>query len=284
MDSPIRPLMEDLEKMEALDPVADLLESTYTKVVPGGVLKELLAGTWLGHSLHPALTDVPIGAWLSASMLDFLGGSDSRAASERLIGLGCLAALPTAVTGLNDLADVRTPVRRVGAVHGLGNLAALALFCASYLSRRRGHHAAGVALSSAATAIALSTAYLGGHLSLTRGIGVNQTAFEQGPKRWTAVMESEQLKQGKPAAAIAGTVKVMLYRTDGEVYAISDRCSHLGGPLSRGKVDGTSVTCPWHGSVFDLRDGHIEHGPAMAPQPAFEVREREGTIEVRARA
>jgi nitrite reductase/ring-hydroxylating ferredoxin subunit len=68
------------------------------------------------------------------------------------------------------------------------------------------------------------------------------------------------------------------------VYAISDRCSHLGGPLSRGKVDGTSVTCPWHGSVFDMRDGRLEHGPATAPQPAFDVREHEGSIEVRARA
>ena len=284
MDSPIRPLVQDLEKIEALDPVADLLESAYTKVVPGGVVKELLAGTWLGHTLHPALTDVPIGAWLSASMLDFLGGAGSRAASQRLIGLGRLAALPTAVTGVNDLADVHTPVRRVGALHGLGNLTALVLFSASYVSRRRGRHAAGVALSSAATAIALGTAYLGGHLSLTRGIGVNQTAFEEGPKRWTAVMESEQLQKGKPASAVAGTVKVMLYRTDDDVYAIVDRCSHLGGPLSRGKVHGTSVTCPWHGSVFDLRDGHIEHGPASAPQPAFDVREREGTIEVRARA
>jgi nitrite reductase/ring-hydroxylating ferredoxin subunit len=65
-------------------------------------------------------------------------------------------------------------------------------------------------------------------------------------------------------------------------YAMADRCSHRGGPLSEGELQADCVVCPWHGSRFDVRDGHVRRGPASVPQPIYEVRTgEEDAIEVR---
>jgi nitrite reductase/ring-hydroxylating ferredoxin subunit len=75
----------------------------------------------------------------------------------------------------------------------------------------------------------------------------------------------------------------MLLRQGGEIFALSDRCAHRGGPLHEGTIEDGCVTCPWHASVFRLRDGSLERGPSAYPQPAWETRERDGRIEVRPR-
>jgi nitrite reductase/ring-hydroxylating ferredoxin subunit len=123
-------------------------------------------------------------------------------------------------------------------------------------------------------------AFLGGHLSFTRGVGVNETTFDEGPRDWTAV-EAGELEEGKPTSALAGDTPVLLVRHNGHLHALHDRCSHRGCLLSSGEVEGESITCPCHGSRFDLHDGSIERGPATAPQPVFETRDRDGGIEVR---
>src|SRR5919202_675609 len=129
-----------IEQLELLDPVSEPLQNAVRTLVPQeSELKDVLSGTWLGHPLHPPLTDVVVGAWTSALALDLLGGEQSDAAADRLVALGILAALPTAASGLSDWADVRGRARRVGTVHALGNTTALTLHTLSWLARRRGN-------------------------------------------------------------------------------------------------------------------------------------------------
>jgi nitrite reductase/ring-hydroxylating ferredoxin subunit len=75
---------------------------------------------------------------------------------------------------------------------------------------------------------------------------------------------------------------VLLVKKGVKIFALAETCSHAGGPLSEGKIEGDTVVCPWHGSRFCLRDGNVIDGPATYPQPALDVQVREGQILVRA--
>jgi nitrite reductase/ring-hydroxylating ferredoxin subunit/uncharacterized membrane protein len=269
-----------LERLSLLDRPAALLQRAVRKLVPDGAPKDGLSGTWLGHPLHPPLTDVVVGSWTSALLLDLAGGERSRPAAKTLVGAGILASIPTAAAGASDWAELRGGERRVGLVHAIGNSAALVLQISSWRARRRGDHASGVALSTAAMGVATFSAFLGGHLSFTRGVGVNQTAFEEFPDAWTHVTDEDQLEDGEPIRRSAAGAAVMLVRYRGRIHAIADRCSHRGCSLSEGEVGSDSVTCACHGSRFGL-DGSLLRGPATTPQPALEVRVREGGVEVR---
>ena len=271
-----------LESFEALDPVALKLAKAVGNAVPEGAPRDALSGTWLGHALHPLLTDVVVGSFISATLLDVLGGDDGRA-SERLIEVGLAASAPTVASGLTDwtftvFGDRRA--RPVGLVHATANLTATALYAASLAARRRGAQTRGKLLGAAGGAALSVGGFLGGHLSFTRGVGVNQTAFDEGPDDWTA-LDAGELEDDKPTSAMAGDTPVLVIRHGGHLHAIHDRCSHRGCLLSSGEVDGESVTCPCHGSRFSLVDGSIERGPATSPQPVYETREHDGAIEVR---
>jgi nitrite reductase/ring-hydroxylating ferredoxin subunit len=164
------------------------------------------------------------------------------------------------------------------------NTAALGLFTVSLIARRRGSRGVGKALSLTGFSILMSSAYLGGHLSYSQGVNVNRTAWRHGPADWTAVMTDSDLGDGQPAKKAVADVTVLLYRSGGSITAIDSVCSHMGGPLEEGTIaDGGCVTCPWHGSTFKLEDGGIVRGPASNPQPGYQVRVREGQIEVRRR-
>jgi nitrite reductase/ring-hydroxylating ferredoxin subunit len=280
-------LVERVERDERLDGIAEWLSQTFDRYVKQGPVKDVLAGTWFGHPIHPPLTAATVGAWSWAGLLDLFGGESSNAAADRLVGLGILAALPTAATGWNELADTDGGPKRVAALHGLGNATVLGLFVLSYLSRKAGRRGIGRSLSLLGSGLAGATAYLGGHLSFVRGIGVNQTAFERPKKRWIAVLDEDELKDGKIAVARADGIDLLVYRDGDRMYALSSRCSHRGAPLQRGRITTsagcTAIVCPWHGSTFCLEDGRIVRGPATAPQPAYEVRAHEGKIEVRPR-
>jgi nitrite reductase/ring-hydroxylating ferredoxin subunit/uncharacterized membrane protein len=236
----------------------------------------------MAHPLHPVLTDLPIGAWTSAFVLDLLPGEDTRRAADAMIGMGVATALPTAVSGLSDLADVtESDQRAVGTAHMLGNVTSLALYAASYLARRRGRREAGVALSMAGAATVTASAFLGGHLAFRKGIGVDQTAFQPGLDQWTFALPVGQLHGDESRLVKVNGVDVMLVRSGGQIHAIADRCSHRGGPLHEGEVTGGTVVCPWHQSAFAIADGRVIHGPATAPQPAYDVRTKDGKIEIR---
>ena len=283
--SPFDPLIDAVEGAEALDAPAKAIGKQVRDVFGPGVMRDMLSGTWLAHALHPILTDVVIGSWTSANLLDLLGGDDDGTAAEKLIAVGIAAYAPTAVTGTVDWADgeaVDPRVRRVGLVHAASNATALGLYTASLVARRRGDRGRGKALALAGAAVMGAGGFLGGHLSYALGVGVNQTAFDEGPSDWTDVAASDDLKPGEPQSVVAGDTPVMLLRHGDHLHAIHDRCSHRGCSLSgTGEVDGEIVTCGCHGSQFDLHGGTVQRGPAATDQPVYEVRESGGRIELR---
>jgi nitrite reductase/ring-hydroxylating ferredoxin subunit/uncharacterized membrane protein len=287
-EKPSRPalhrLAEQIGTLEQLDGSAERVAAAIRGALGPGALKDGLSGTWLGHAIHPLLTDVPIGTWTSATLLDLVGGEGTEEAADRLIAVGVAAALPTAATGLTDWADttLTSPgVRRIGAVHALANGAALALYGLSWAARKRGHRGVGVALGLAGAGALTVGGQLGGHLSYGRGVGVDQTTFEYGPEEWTPALADAALGEGESKVVDVEDVTVMVTRQGGRVYALRDRCSHRGGPLHEGHVEDNCVVCPWHESAFRLQDGSVARGPATAPQPAYDVRVRDGGIEVR---
>jgi len=279
--------VDRLAAIEPLDEPAKAVGKAVRDTVRAGPVKDALSGTWLGHALHPLLTDLPIGTWTSAVLLDWLGGDGARDAADRLIALGILSTLPAFATGWTDWADSEVAddhVRRVGIVHAASNASATALFGASLAARRRGARGAGKLLALAGTGVLTVGGYLGGHLSYTRGIGVDQTIFEDPPEDWTPALRESELPDGESRYAEVGGVGVLVARHAGEVYALSNRCSHRGGPLDEGELADGCVTCPWHASVFRLADGGVERGPAAYPQPSWQVRVRSGVIELKAPA
>ena len=272
-----------LEEAEWIDPAADSLATVVSRLIKTGPFKDLLSGTWLGHSLHPVLTDVPIGTWLSASILDVLGGKETDEAAQILLAVGLLTASPTVWSGLSDWSDTLGGERRVGTAHAASNVTASMIYGASLLARRRGRRGLGVVLGLAGAGVTAAGAYLGGHLSLAMGLGVDHTAFEHPPEEWTPVMDDADLAEGAPKLVDAAGVGVMLVRQSGALYALSNRCTHLGGPLDEGALEGRSVICPWHASRFDLATGEVLQGPARSPEPAYDVRVQSGVIELKAR-
>ena len=272
----------ELGEREALDPPAWKVLEVAKRVIAPGRLRDALSGTFLGHTLHPLMTDLPIGSWTSAMVLDLTAGRSGRKAARRLIGTGILASLPTALTGAvewADSADRRSSTRRLGLVHASANVTALSLYTASYMARRRGHSGRGLALAGGA-ALAVG-GHLGGHLAYVNAEGVAVTSFESGPRDWTPTVPETSLVEGRPACVPAGEVPVLLVRDGERIHALANRCNHRGGPLHEGEVADGVVTCPWHGSRFRLQDGSVERGPASSPQPAYEARVQHGAIEVR---
>ena len=279
----LRQFAKRIEHLEALDAVARPVAGLVGRAVRPRLLRNLLSGTNLGHPLHPPLTDVPIGAWTMAVLLDTAGGRRAQPAADLLVAAGIAAAVPTAVTGLNDWSDTRGSEQRVGVVHAGANTVALGLYTASLVARRTGRRGLGKALALAGLGALTVGAYLGGHLGYVRGVNVNHTAFEERAPEWIPVLADSELAEGEPRKVQAGENSVLLHRDGGAVRALSSTCSHLGGPLEEGEFHGGQVTCPWHGSTFDLADGSVFRGPASSPQPCYDTRVVNGQIEVRAR-
>ena len=172
-------LTERLEESTALDPVVRAVRPLAGALVAKPVVRDLLQGAWLGHALHPLMTDAPIGFWASATVLDLVGGPGARPSSQRLVGLGLLLAGPTAWTGWAEWTDSGQREQRVGVVHAAANGAAVALYLASWQARRGDRHRRGVALGLAATSVLGLGGYLGGHLVAARKVGSRHPAFEE---------------------------------------------------------------------------------------------------------
>jgi nitrite reductase/ring-hydroxylating ferredoxin subunit len=129
--------------------------------------------------------------------------------------------------------------------------------------------------------LASVSAVLGGDLAYRLGIGVSRGAFEDLPAEWTSVAILADLPEGELVALEDTSDPLMALRTGDDVRVTAVHCTHLGAPLNEGELDGTCVTCPWHGSVFDLQDGSVLHGPATTPLEKLETRIRDGMVEVR---
>jgi len=249
----------------------------------GGAVKDAVHGVWLGHPLHPVLTDVPLGAWTTTLALDATAAVTGDEAYERgadvALAVGLVGAIGAAVTGLTDFSETDGRARRIGLVHGLMNVTATACFAAAYLLRRRDARAAGHACTWVGFGVALGAAYLGGDLVYGERIGVTHAAIDE-PDGFIAAASSDQLPEGTMQRAKVGDTDLLLARQRGRVCALAHPCAHLGGPLSEGTLKDGTVVCPWHGSEFRLEDGSVVNGPSTHAQPCFTVREQSGHIEV----
>jgi len=283
-------LIKTVERQEVLDQLSDkiqpLVSNAFESAGPAGrEVKNFLHGTWLGHPLHPALTDVPLGAWTAALTLDAMetisGRKELGAGADAAIAVGLVGAAGAAVTGLTDWSETNGRARKVGLLHGLLNVGATALYATSLVLRRKDMRGAGRGFAMLGYAVSSTAAYLGGHLVFSEQIGMNHAAAQELPKEFVPVLADAELRESEMKRVDAGGVPVLLVRREGEVCALANTCSHLGGPLSEGKLEGDVVQCPWHGSRFNVRDGSVVDGPATFPQPCFEARVREGQIEVR---
>jgi nitrite reductase/ring-hydroxylating ferredoxin subunit len=259
------------------DEISEPVQGAVT-AVPQPV-RNVLDGVWFGNPLHPALTDIPIGAWSAAFALDLVGSE----AADGALAVGILGAVPTALTGLNDWSHLKDDARRIGTIHALVNTAGLTLNVLSLAARRGGLRRTGRLLSTLAYGGVLFSAHLGGHLSFGLGVRVNRTAFESPRDRFAPVCDETELNGGKLVGVELEGEAVVVSRSEesGEVCAIAATCSHLGGPLADGDREGDTVICPWHGSRFDLCSGDVRGGPAVYPQPRYETRVRSGRVEIR---
>jgi hypothetical protein len=171
-----------LEDATALDAPVRALEPSIRALFGTGTRASVLRGDWLGHALHPLLTDVVIGTWTSASLLDLFGGRNSSAPAQRLIGTGLLAAGPTAWAGWAEWSAAGSRDKRVGLVHAVTNGLAIGIYAASWIARQRGRHGAGARLALTGAAVSGAGAYLGGHLAAARKVSSHHPAYDPAPR------------------------------------------------------------------------------------------------------
>jgi nitrite reductase/ring-hydroxylating ferredoxin subunit/uncharacterized membrane protein len=280
-----------LESQHWLDPtgvwIQKLIASIYRGLGgPGRGLRWILNGTWLGHQLHPVITDVPVGAWTLGVVFDIAyilrPSSGLQLAADWSIAIGWLASLGALLTGWTEFVDTEARERRYGVSHGLLNTTVIGLYLVS-LILRFGHISRGLAIALAifGYVVLIAAAYLGGDLVANIGYGVNHRAFQSPPTNWTPALSAAQLPDGKLTQAWVQGVNVLLYRRGSTISAISETCSHAGGPLAEGKVEGNHVVCPWHASRFDLVTGAVKGAPATINAVRYDVRVENGRIEVR---
>jgi nitrite reductase/ring-hydroxylating ferredoxin subunit/uncharacterized membrane protein len=280
-----------IDRQGWLEPVADFLQKVVGGIykglgAPGTGLKSFNHGTWLGHPLHPVLTDIPLGLWSITVLFDIIYLFNRSVvwfdAAELTIFVGILAALATAITGYTDWNETFGRERRVGVAHGLINTVVLVIYVASLLIRWTGGSALlAIILAFIGYGLLLCAAFLGGELVFSIGTGVNHHAWQAAPTKFTRVMLEGRLNEGALVRGLAGDTPILLYKKGDSICAISETCSHAGGPLAEGEIVGNMVQCPWHASRFDLCSGQVKQGPATVSQVRYEARIQNGQIEVK---
>ena len=266
---------------------AGLMDAIYGRLGrPGKLLQDLLNGSYLGHSLHPVVVDVVIGGATAAVLLQvlrWLGVADLRVAILWILALTWLAGLSAIVTGLTDFKDTATgDERHVVGLHGLINIVATVLYIAAFVALLAEADLLAGVLMMAAYAVVSVGAFIGGHVVFKYGYMVNHNAFSSGKraKEYTPILPAAELVEGTPTKAMLGPTALVLVRRGDLVFALKETCSHAGGPLSQGELDGYSIVCPWHASAFRLSDGAVRHGPATTRQVAYRARISGDQVEV----
>lgn len=252
-------------------------------------VKDLLNGVWLGHPLHPAATDIPIGTILLVVVLDLL---NMRAAADVALVATVVFMLAAAATGAADYVDTDGAARVRATLHATLMVAGLLLAVVS-LGLRTGDPAdrtLPVGLSLVAALIVAAAAYVGGDVVYVLGNMVSRHAFRGSGTKWIKldagdVADLAALPEAIPTKARAGSNDLVLVRIGESVHALHAVCAHAGGPLAQGTVVDGCLECPWHASRFRLADGRVARGPAVYDQPAYEIRGTDGGgYEVRRRA
>lgn len=249
-----------------------------------------LNGVWLGHPVHPPLASLSSGVLGATVALDAYQVTVGRRAqsidashlAQHTLALGILANLGAAVTGATDWQHTHEHDRRIGLVHGMLNLTATAMYALSWNERRRRHHLRAALISGAGYAVSMGSGFLGGHLVFASGVGTDQAGPRLDTAEWIPVMTQESLPENGLHRVEADSVGVVLFRSEDGIRAVGEFCPHLAAPMADGWIDRGRVVCPWHGSQFDSESGEVVRGPASAPLPCYQVRTRDGVIEVRA--
>lgn len=284
-----------IDRQKWLDDLSDKLQPIINDTFSSGgevgkLAKDFLNGVWLGHPLHPVITDVPVGAWTMTQLLDLISlmrGDDPGldAAADITLGAGIVAAVGAAVTGLVDWSDVGGSHRRMGMAHALINVGGLTLNVASLALRAGGKKNRGLARSLSAGGYLLNAAaaYVAGELVYNLGQAINRDAWVDGPDRFTDVASLEELREGEMVKVDYDGRPIVLLQHDDGIHAFEGTCPHYGCGLWEGRLEGHTLTCQCHGSQFDVRDGTLLHGPATAPVPSYDVRRRSGRVQIRMR-
>jgi len=283
-----------VDKQEWVDQLADAIQPVINDAFSSGgeagkIVKDFLNGVWLGHPLHPVITDVPVGAWTMTQLFDLISmsrGNDKGldAAADLALGAGIVAAVGAAVTGITDWSDVGGSHRRVGLVHGLVNVVGLTFNVSSLALRMGGNKRnRGLARGLSATGYMINAlaAYIAGELVYNLGQAVSRNAWVQGPEKYTDTIGVDDLPEGQMVKVDVEEQPVVLVKDEHGIHAFGGTCSHYGCGLWEGKLEGHVVTCQCHGSQFDITDGKLIHGPATDPVPSYQVRKYGGRIQVR---
>ena len=260
--------------------IADFYTAISRFVIRPTWLRSLLHGTWLGHPLHPLLTDVPVGGLTIAIVLDLLGIYDGANWATLLGVLGLVAA---AIAGFVDLDETDGKPRQYGGVHSTIMLAALVVYVASLFVRfgvMPGSPTEATLLAAVGYLLIVAGAYVGGDLAFTFGNMVDRHAWRSGGTKWAA-LDVTEVPERQPTKARAGAQTLVLVRRGDRMDALHDTCAHAGCSLSDGTIVGDTIRCGCHGSRFKLADGSVVVGPATFDQPAYEVRRAEGKLEAR---
>ena len=260
--------------------IADFYTAVDRAVIRPKWLRSFLHGTWLGHPLHPLLTDVPVGGLTIALVLDLLGYYDGANVATLAGFAGLILA---AIAGFVDLDETDGKARQYGGVHASLMLVAMVFYGLSIVIRF--DIAPGTATQATVAAAAgylfiVMGAYIGGDLVFTLGNMVDRHAWRSGGAKWTA-LDVTEVPERQPLKAKAGAQTLVVVRVGEKIQALHDTCAHAGCSLSDGTLVGDTIQCGCHGSRYKLADGSVVVGPATYDQPSYEVRRTEGKLEVR---
>jgi nitrite reductase/ring-hydroxylating ferredoxin subunit/uncharacterized membrane protein len=271
------------------DPLYALLNKWFQEP-PLRPLKLLANGSWLQHPLHPLLTDVPVGTWTLAILLDLIalifGLQNFGLATGIAVGLGVLAALAAVVTGFSDWMDVDPPEKALGMAHAFVNITATILFAVAFLMLWASNWTINLpnfVVALLGYLVITVGAFIGGDLVYRMGTMVNRNAYRSGPKDYLNVIALADLPENKLKRVDVQGQPILLLRRSDKIYAIGAVCSHYGGPLEKGKPIDNTIQCPYHYSRFSLEDGSVKEGPSSSPVPAYETLVVGGQIQVRMR-
>jgi nitrite reductase/ring-hydroxylating ferredoxin subunit/uncharacterized membrane protein len=278
-----------LIRLISSNPALEKVAGRLTKLIDGALstvpardkVTDALHGTWLGHPLHPVLTDLPIGAWAFAGTLDLLSISSRRTnpGADAAIGFGIAAAIPTAMAGAVDWRQTDGEARNIGVAHAALNSGALGCYAVSMLLRPE-HAALARLFGFAGLGLVGVSGYLGGHLVMTARVGTRHEAEASPPETTIEVMGDQELAEGRPTQVEVNGLPIVLVRREGAVYALADICPHLGCSLSEGTLDGDAIVCGCHGSTFALADGRVLKGPSAYPVATYKTSWTDGSIRV----
>jgi nitrite reductase/ring-hydroxylating ferredoxin subunit/uncharacterized membrane protein len=247
---------------------------------PLGPVKDLLHGRWLGHPLHGAATDLPIGLLLGTVILDLVGQS---AAADIALVATIVTMLAAALTGLADYADTDGTARTRATTHGTLMTVAFVILLVSLALRASDppDRVLPVALSIVGFLVVTAGAFIGGDVVYVLGNMVSRHAFRGAGTKWIKLDTGEvadlaALPDATPTKMRAGINDLVLVRIGDTVHTMHAVCAHAGGPLDKGTVVDGCLECPWHASRFRLADGRVVRGPAVYDQPSYELRAAEG--------